>query len=238
MEDFLSKFQNTPTKDLLKMTGNPSHYQQEAVDAASRILAMREITDEDVAIAAEEAEAQQKWLNREADILNKLKSSTVNFLTYLLRPSDDLDVKRWVYIVCIVTALQYLTSIFNTVNFTLYSIQCESCSFGFIECLYLIDAFLPIVVIVLLLKRNKWGWRLLIFSASVIIALKIGMAANGWRYISASLPQLIVNAGMLWFTYKQPVMAYFGESKTHYIRAVIAGVLFSGFVMLYTQMIN
>lgn len=237
MQDFFSKFQDAPSKDLLKMTVNPSHYQKEAVEAAARILAQREVTAEDLVLANEEIEAQQNWLNREADTVNKLKNKTGNFLTYLLTPTNDLDIKRWVYIVCIVTGIQYLTRIYDAVNFTFYMFQCDSCRFGFPESLYIIDVLLPVFIIVLLLKRNKWGWRLLVFSASLVITSKLQMVIVGWRYFSGSLvhiaPTLIVNGGMLWFTYKKAVMEYFGESRTHYAAAIVAAIIFSGAMMLY-----
>lgn len=178
--NFQEQYKSYSNVELLKITERPGEYQQAAVVAAREVLSERTVS------AEEEAEAKRYLLDIEQRQQVKKKSvsfnksDAVDFVSSVLRRTDDTDTgkwvqdfmgdevetrqelqtRRWVYIILAVSTLQYLWFLYGVVKRIVFNLHYSSHPFGSGMYLTLFSVVYTPVILYLFYKRKRWGWIL------------------------------------------------------------------------------
>ncbi|RPE13968.1 hypothetical protein EGT74_10775 [Chitinophaga lutea] len=215
--DFALQFKDYSTTELLQITLHPDTYDPQAVDAAARILAARQVPEAEIAEASaailEDADKAHARRNK----IDGYKTKAKETLEHVLEPGGEVKPAIWIRIFVAVVGLQYVWKLFeNTVAFV-RMVQYEGLGGlpgGYV--LYLLQFAYTPCLIYLLIKRNRWGWILLVLGCT--LAVVNGLI--GWYY-SYKLQSffktdyiwlvfsLALNAAFLYFLLKEKIMHYF-----------------------------
>lgn len=170
--DFSTTYKDYSNVSLLLITLQPEKYQSEALNAATKILESRIVTETQYAeakmILQSEIQEKQQILNNQ----NVWKEKALDFFQPILKPTSAFIPEKWLRLFVLIIILQYIySSIFMCIGL-INIINCENCELGF-GLLYRLPSLLFIpFVIYLLWKRKKWGW-ILLFSNSFFITLSV-----------------------------------------------------------------
>lgn len=202
--------------ELLRIISRADEYQPEAVNAASLILKDRDVTDEDL------AEAEQFFADKKAkaEIIEAYKSKAKDFLQPIIQPTADVKPSKWLNILLLLVALDYLWVLYHAVRDVVLYLRCDHCEF---DLFFFLFSLLGIVyvpfIFFLLLKRKRWGWILLFadsgitalsrFSQMLLLFKYHGMhVGNTTTYIVA----ILIKAGFLIFLWRKEISDYFNVS--------------------------
>ena len=161
MKDFFQRFEHYSNVELLKIIKRPEDYQPEAIEAAQQILSIRNISEEDQQEAElyfEDIELNNRLRKEKIEGYNR---AIVDFLEPILKPSNKVSPNKWLAIFLVLVAIQYIymlvKAIIDLVRYIDRGIP--------IDWLFTINLFgivyIPFLFI-LLYKRKRWGWILLL----------------------------------------------------------------------------
>jgi hypothetical protein len=212
MNDFHRQYLNLPNKDLIRITSNPGNYQPAAVTAAIEILSGRIVTEEDRELARLEQEQQDKWLRMRPAIVDKWMKKAGDAISYLVTPSEKFDVRKWIIMICILYGGFYLFEVIADVGYFLSFVRCDSCEFSTMELWVLLITVYTPAMIFLLLRKNIFGWGLLL--TSIIFGLISYVSYLFTRTgIIDEIPKMLFHtsfrAAILFFLLKKEVRDYF-----------------------------
>jgi len=233
--DFQKRFANYTTVDLINIINNSSDYQPAAVEAASQILKERNVTETEI------RDMQQTWAkdktaaNPNANNTVPGEGEIIDLLEPAVQPAGQLNARKWVNILLIVLAVQYMWVLYvygwNLLQVCAYLVDCArsgfdafgQCAAQFANVSFLIELFViaytPIVV-ALIIKRKKLGWMLeFIVNLIAIISrvstfyfyLKYQYAAKGNIFLVV-LP-LMIRVAFVYFLWRDEIAAYFNISE-------------------------
>lgn len=226
--------------ELLRIISCADEYQPEAVNAASLILKDRDVTDEDL------AEAEQFFADKKAkaEIIEAYKNKAKDFLQPIVQPTADVRPGKWLNILLLLVALDYLWVLYHAIRDVVLYLRCDNCEFDPVSFLLSISGvvYLP-VIFYLLLKRRRWGWILLFADNGMSVLLRLAQMYVFFKYqdmhggdTSAFLMPVLIRLGFLAFLWRKEISDYFAVSsktKQHVLLylAVFAALAF-GFSFL------
>ena len=105
--DFIEAYKDLSTVGLLKIVHRPDGYQAEAVEAARRRLAERDISSEDQAEVQAFYEEADLEVRLKAEKIARIKGQAADLLEPVLQPGETVTPEKWFKIFLIVLGLQY-----------------------------------------------------------------------------------------------------------------------------------
>jgi len=120
--NFHENFRQLANADLLKIVRQADEYQPAAVQAATDILQERKVPESDIVevdnfftgkLAAEQKKIGQRQV---------LKEQVVDFIEPLLKPDQEIKPAKWLKILLVVIAVQFIWENFYTVSALVYAL--------------------------------------------------------------------------------------------------------------------
>jgi hypothetical protein len=236
--NFLDQYKDYSNIELLKIVRQPNEYQTEAVEAATTILKEREIAETDlqqVDTYFNEIEVKAKI---KSDKLNSYKEKATDFLQPIIKPGPEVKPAKWLNILLLFIALQYLWMFYNSVKRFVSFSKCNSCTFDITMTLTLVTLIYVPVIFFLLFKKSRWGWILLFADNLFTFISQLFQSYIFFEYpefrsdgISAFLLPILIKAVFIFFLWRVPISDFFGVTKnakkdTAIITTVCAIILF------------
>lgn len=235
--NFYDQYRVYSNVELLRIISRADEYQPEAVEAASLVLKDRNVTEE------ERAEVEQFFAdkNAKAEKIEAYKDKAKDFFQPIVQPEEDVKPAKWLNIVLLLVAVDFLWEFYRAVKDTISRSKCADCPVDPFSLLLSISGvvYLP-VIFYLLLKRRRWGWILLFADNGISVLLQLSQAHIFFKYqdmhgsdTTAFLLPVLIRLGFLVFLWRNDISGYFGVSmktKQHVlIFLAVVAVLAFGF---------
>ena len=245
--DFFEAYKDLSTVGLLKIVHRPDGYQAEAVEAARRRLAERDISSEDQAEVQAFYEEADLEVRLKAEKIARIKGQAADLLEPVLQPGETVTPEKWFKIFLIVLGLQYSWVLIQS----LISIYKDAVRVYF-DFNFLINIITLVYIpwfFYLLYKRRRWGW-ILVFAGILIGILGVPVQIYAYSSFSRAMGRGSIDAATIaWFVFqtllriilatflwRQDVCDLFGVDKSIKIKTVIyttaITVLFFGVLWL------
>src|SRR6201989_271860 len=114
--NFYDQYKSYSSFELLKILQQPADYQAAAVEGAALILKERGVPEQDQTHAATHMEAIQQKEQVKKEKITAVKGKVFDFLESLVRPGNEFHPIKWLNILLIVTAVQYLIYLFDKIT--------------------------------------------------------------------------------------------------------------------------
>jgi hypothetical protein len=211
---FYNQYRQYSTADLLNIVREKDNYQAAAVLAAEQLLAEREVSSFD----EEEADRyfQEKETKRMASTarVGAVKAVVADWMEPIARPSVELQPDKWYRIFVVVYGIYYLRDLYFAVRYftTAYSIGWNLEDFVVVGGTLALDTFLFVLVI----RRRKWGWILLVVEHTVLIFINVSLFVEMSRlrmFHVNSMPNLygaLFHLAMVGFLLRRTMAEFFG----------------------------
>jgi hypothetical protein len=213
--DFYDQYKGLSTTELLKILKQPENYLPEAVEAATKILQERQVSEDDLQQVDEYFEGIAVKAQQKTEKVQAYKEKVADFLEPVLQPQVDIKPQKWIRIFLLVLAIQYLWTLVVTgrqiiVAFTRHWVDITT----YLQLITLV--YIP-VIFYLLFRRKRWGWILLFADNLFSFIATLGQTPELFgqhSFIridpSAIFWTLFIRGAFIFFLWK-PVMAeYFG----------------------------
>jgi hypothetical protein len=236
--NFYDQYKNYSNTDLLKIAKQPDNYQAAAVEAATQILNERQVSEtefQQVDKYFQDIDAKEQL---KKDKINFYKEKTVDFLEPVLKPTTEVKPHKWINILLLVIALQYLWTLFingkHLIDFIGFVIDCKQQGFDlsnrpitywrcasslfditiFFEFISLI--YVP-VIFYLLYKKRRWGWILLFADNLFVFISSLSQSYIFFKYQQihqgdtfSFIIQLLIRGAFGFFLWRDVIANYFG----------------------------
>lgn len=218
--DFYQQYKDYPNTELLKIVRRPSDYQPAAVAVASELLSKRQITPEDLQIVDEYFQQIEDGIKAKKEMVGALQSKASDFLQPVLHPTDKVEPQKWLNILLLVVAIQYLWTLFKTIRRLIVFIECYNCQFGIFDASYLLTLAWISVIFYLLLKQRRWGWILLF--ADNLFTLILVLTESYWFFkyqrihhgnTTYFLAEILARIAFVCFLWRPLIASYFTVSN-------------------------
>jgi hypothetical protein len=219
--NFRDAYQSYSNVELLKIVHQPERYQPEAVAAAQQVLSTREVHDSDY----DEVNNYKVTMAAQLQDKQAFNDNLSEFLESLVKPEKNLKIGKWLNILLVVIALQYIWLVARTAEPMINYLACETCSLFSPWFLYAVFQILYIPVIgYLLFRRRRWGWILLLANNIAALIFLVINTSYYFRYRDVIPPssqmnyfQLItsflIKGGFILFLWIPEIAAYFNISS-------------------------
>jgi hypothetical protein len=232
--NFNERFKTYTTIELLRVTDNPGDYQPEAVETARALIAERGLTEEEIAAARRELDAErQERLAREREKhrqSEELKNEGRRFLD-AVNPirKETPGPDKIINLVSIVLGGLYLIGLFRDMQLLkliFYSLS----EWDFSVLLYLVPLIWLPVAIVLFYRRKRAGWIMLAaymvcgaVMAVVPVVMSGGITDGGGGLLPVTLPTMsgavsllssLVLAATVWLISRKAIRSRYSVGKT------------------------
>lgn len=241
--DFYDQYKEYSTVELLKIIKRPEDYQDQAVDAAARVLRERQVLAKDV------EDADQFFTDLEEK--NKAASAKISFYKEkaadifepIIRPGTEVTLGKWLTLLIVAVGIEVVFTFYNFIKSQISFLRCEDCHWdstlfvGYISIIYIS------IVFYLLLRKKRWGWILLM--ADSVISIMLGLSKltvfrnQLFHRDDASVPILIIfiKGAFAVFLWRKEVSDLFGVMDPVRKRTVwVAAVLSVLFVLVLRSM--
>jgi hypothetical protein len=240
--NFRESFQAYSNVELLNIIGEADKYQPEAVEAARHILGGREVHDNDYELANGFKAAQKGAEGSKEESLS-------DFLESVIEEAPDPKVIGQVNILYIVQTLLYVWYILALIKPLDAFQQCEECSVVSADFLTMIypAVYIPVGML-LLIRRKRWGWFLLVGFYIVksltgvldicyyIYYLKTFSSAQ-YPAMAGGIVYMLMRIGLVLFLYKPAIAAYFNVNerakRNTMIISIVITIVLSTFAALW-----
>ena len=212
----------------------PENYQQEAVKTAQEILATRDVSDHDRQTALEELEREEMQSNKMSKSGSEFYSKTSGFLTYLFQPSEQFEARRWIYLFCIIVGGVFLWRTIPSIKVVGWLFSGNSQDNLGAVFMVLLFAYVPLMIVLMLLK-NTWGWRLAFAHSVFIVMSEVGLALlNAYRSdLYLPLVQVVIHGALLRLLLRKEVIYYFRISKETRINTIRTSIIIGVFLTFF-----
>lgn len=235
--NFYDLYKDYSTADLLKIVNRPDDYQPAAIDAATRILQERHVSEADIQEANNITLVDQ--LNKESIIAYKEKAK--DFLEPVLQPSTEVQPQKWLNILLLVVAIQYVWTFFingrDIINFIAAVMDCEkygdsllhetvtywSCFSSRFNVMLFFELFSLIympVTLYLLYKKYRWGWIIFFIDSVFVFVNTLGLVFLFFKYQhiyhvnpTSYLFQLLIRGALVFFLWGDNIAMHFGVTR-------------------------
>jgi hypothetical protein len=226
--EFYDLFKQNSTADLINIVREKDNYQAAAVLAAEQLLRERDVSSTDT----EEADNffREKEMKRMAATarVDSIKAVAADWVEPLARPSTEFQPYKWYRIFLVVYGLSFGWALYKFVRHLIMTRSIAANLFDFtIED---ISLALNALILVLLLKRNKWGWILLVVnytSGMIMQFFAYGSNLHFGRRIVDPTPSLYLGFFYLVivvFLWRQQMAEFFGVEPVVKRRSLGVGI--------------
>lgn len=232
--DFKAKFTTYTHAELLRIVNNPGRYQPEAVETAKALLAERQLTDEEIKIAQEALEAEQRERDekeRKQKAVEETFRSRGRSLLEKVNPIQEgaPTAEKTIRLVALLFGGFFLLQLFREFGMIRYMLTNDSMRWDLSMVLFVAPLLTVPIATILFYKRYKLGWLLLALfltcsTVSAIVTLMLaltrepyGMAALDSLFPRpspfASLLTCLFFAGNLWAIGGETVRGIYGITR-------------------------
>lgn len=239
--DFHDKFKDYSNIELLKIVRQPTEYQVAAVDAATKTLSARDVTQSDLEQVEKYFDEINTETKRKTDKINFYKEKTTDFFEPVLNPTAEVKPEKWLNILLLVIGLQYLWTLYinisDLIRFLKYVIDCKSYGFDsntetvsywtcfssrfnpliFFQILTFI--YVPIIFY-FLFKRKRWGWILLFADTLFGLISIVSQSYIFFKYQQyhhgdtfSFFTQIIIKGLFVFFLWRNYISDFFNVTK-------------------------
>lgn len=208
--DFYERYKDYPDTELQKILQQPDAYQPDAVDAASRILKERGVTEEKV------------------NSIHLLDSFEI---------TEEPKTPKLLTLLLVLIALEYLWKFYTTAKVFFYEGSIMDTSVllvSFIPFVY--SAF----VFFLLLKGKQWGWILTFIGASITVSGRIIQLDSLFEYIGLDTVQgaifmavTFLNLFLAISLWQKEILAFFNITMETRRWTALAAIVILVLLLLY-----
>ncbi|MBO9203508.1 MULTISPECIES: hypothetical protein [Niastella] len=218
--DFSQQYKDYSNVDLLKIVRQAENYQATAVAAAQDILRDRKISDEEMSAVDQYLQDLDNAEKDKKEKMDALKNKVTDFLEPVIHPSEKVEPGKWVNILLLVIAVQYVWMLYKTVWALIRFFQCRLCTFDVSVIFLLLTLMYIPFIFFLLFKKRRWGWILLFADNVFALISGLGQSYIFFKYqsihngntISFLLP-LLIRAAFVAFLWRDPIASHFGAMQ-------------------------
>lgn len=236
--NFQETYANFSNVDLLKISQQPHEYQAEAVEAARLILEKRVVTEEEEQQVTNFLYRLENVAQSKNDKRNFYKEKATDFLQPILEPGTEIKPAKWLNILLAFIVLQYLWSIYKTVQVLVLFMSCPTCRFDVWVALQIFQLLYIPVILYLLYRKRSWGWILLFAENLFAVLSQLLQSFIYFKYwdpkaenvVSFFLP-IVIKAAFALFLWRNEIADFFHvttkvKEKTALVTMVIVLLVF------------
>lgn len=234
--DFYQQYKDYSNIDLLKIIKRPDDYQPAAVTVATQLLSERQVTSEEVHLIDKYFQEIDNSAKDKSEKIDKVKTKVSDFLEPVLQPSKKVEPDKWINILLLVIALQYLWSLFQIAKHVISFLQCDFCSIDITLIAALLTSIYVPLIFYLLFKRRRWGWILLFADNLFSVVSRVSQSYLFFKYqsihhgdITSFLLPILVKTAFVFFLWRDSIANHFRVSdatKKKTALVTIGGTLF------------
>lgn len=239
--NFYDQYKNYSSVDLLKIVRHPNDYQAAAVDAATKLLKERLVSESEFQEVDNYFQGMKAKEQLKKDKINFYKEKATGFLEPVLNPTTEVKPHKWINIFLLVIALQYLWTLFingkHLTNFIGFVINCKRNGFNtsnepitYLRCassifdITVVFEFFSLIYIpiifYLLYKKRRWGWILLFADNLFAFISSLSQSYIFFKYQQihhgdtfSYLAQLLIRGAFGLFLWRDVIANYFGVTQ-------------------------
>lgn len=215
--DFYHQYKHYSNIDLLKIVKRPSDYQSAAVEAATQILSERGVTSEEIQFVDQYFQDMDSASKVKRERVDALLNKGTDFLEPVLNPDENVEPGKWVNILLLVIAIQYIWIMFITARGLIRFFQCAYCSFDIMLFTQILTLLYVPIIFFLLFKRRRWGWILLFADNLFSLISGVSQSYIFFKYQSihhgdttSFLLPILIRAAFVFFLWREPIANHFG----------------------------
>jgi hypothetical protein len=216
-EEFFERYKNYSNVELLKIIKQPNDYQPEALKAATQIISLRAVTEEDEKEAESYFEAIRLQQEIRKEKIASFNHKVKDFFEPVLHPNSSIKARKWLNIFLLLVALEYVWTLYDNIEYFVIFFRCVGCEFGILEYGHLITLLYVPLIFYLLYKRKRWGWILLFadnLSSAVMSAEELYQSFKYPHFFSNDSPvdfiwRLVISIAFIIFLWKEDIAAHF-----------------------------
>lgn len=218
--NFSQQYQSWSNIELLKIVKRPEDYQPAAVEAATAILATREVTDQEHAAVDFYFQQLERGNRLAEETLVAHSHSASDFLEHLSRQADRKPFPVWLIVLLSVIGLNILFHILILAQIISVLVQCYDCAPNAAFWVGVVELPFLVVLFLLLFHRKQAGWVLLFGSSFFYLGLTVLVITTGYGELFTG-PQSpvsmvvrpLVLATIMAVIWKQPIANLFSVSE-------------------------
>lgn len=247
--NYTEKFNEYTNVELLRIIDNSDDFQPEAVEAASILLANRQLSEEEIKIAKDEIEASRKETLKKEKKKKQLEDSVKNIGQSIIENINPIQNKpltgdKTIKIISIIYGGLFLFQLYKEFGMISFMFSNSSAEWDLSMVLYFIPLIILPTATILFYKRKKIGWVLLeIFttysaiSAIVLFYMTISMGLSDFQVSDSIFTQIspaihifrfLFFVGTIWAISKENVRSNFAINKLTMILTVSITTLIVG----------
>ncbi len=243
--NFYNLYKDYSTTDLLKIINRPDDYQPAAIDAATRILQERQVSEADIQEANNIATDEQNII--------AYKQKAKDFLEPVLQPSTEVQPQKWLNILLLAVAIQYVWTFFingrDIINFIAAVIDCQkygdsllhetvtywSCFSSRFNVMLFLELFSLIympITLYLLYKKYRWGWIIFFIDSTFVFVNSLVLVSLFFKYQhiyhinpASYLFRLLIRGAFVFFLWGDNIAMHFGVTRQIKRKLMLATVV-------------
>ena len=247
--NFYDRYKDHPTTELLKILKKPQDYQPAAIEAVTKILQERQVSETEVEQVNQYFGGIEATARLKEEKMTAYKEKVADFLEPVLQPQQTVDPRKWLNIFLLVVAIQYAWTLFgyisHVVRYIGYIVQCKKhgfnagsnevswwdCAESRFDIMLLFElvnlAYIPLIFY-LLIKRRRWGWILLFADNlfSLLGSLSQSYIFFAYQHIHngdmlSFLFTILLRGCFAFFLWKKMIADHFDVSKPIKVKTVL-----------------
>lgn len=215
--DFYQQYKDYSNIDLLKIVKQPENYQPAAVAAAENILSERQLSAEEISTAEQYFTDIENSEKDKKEKIDALKNKVADFLEPVLSPKENIEPNKWLNILLLVIALQYVWTLYKTVKHLILFLKCKYCYADISIVLGVITLLYVPLIFTLLFKKRRWGWILLFFDNLFFLITRVSESYIFFKYQSVHhgdtasfLVPILIRIAFACFLWRDSIANHFG----------------------------
>jgi hypothetical protein len=243
--DFYKQYKSYSNTELLKIVRRPVQYQAAAISAATKILAERQITAEELRFVDQYLKGIDVAAIAKQEKISALKDKSTDFFESVLNPGEKVDPKKWVNILLLALGIQYAWALYGTVRLLIYSFLFDRWHWDIDTLLAYSNLLYVPLAFYLLLKRKRWGWILLFADSLFSLIARISQTHIFFKYQSLFGVDVfyyflgrVIEAAFVYFLLRKQIADYFEITRTIKRKTVLivtCGSLLFNLIMFLTN---
>lgn len=215
--DFDQLYKDYSNTDLLKIVREPGNYQPEAVSIAAKILNEREIVPEEIQYVDQYYQDIESSKRARKEKLDTVKDKATDFMQPILYPTEKVELTKWVNILLLVIAIQYVWTLFNTLKRLIIFLKCTYCTFYITEFADVLTLLYVPLIFILVFKKKRWGW-ILLFADNLFSLISGGVSKSYFFFKFQNIPNgdlttfilpILIKLAFVFFLWRNEISNYF-----------------------------
>lgn len=227
--DFYAEYKNYSNAELLRIVRQRDEYQSQAVEAATKVLERRQVSEEEIKSVDDALQDLAFAKQYESERFGRLKAKTAELFSPVFQPHENIEPSKWLNFLLLVIGIEYVWMLFGASKGLIRIFSHRHIWWGqFIDLVPVV--YIPIIFY-LLFKRRRWGWILLFADNLGTLIFLLSELPIVIKYVAPNHGEIVpyfswipLRGAFAVFLWRDMIAGLFGVDATTKKRTIIGAV--------------